>query len=394
MLNFTFENSTDIRFGQGHIESELSDALGKYGHNVLLVYGGHSIKKSGLYERVLGLLKKFTLTELPGIEPNPKVASIREGQKLAKEKNIDVILAVGGGSVIDAAKVIASAAYYAGDPWDLVINSDQRQKIGQLPVVDILTLAATGSEMNAGSVISNPQIPQKKGTGGPNTPAVSFLDPTLTYTVPARQTAAGASDIFSHLCEQYFDRAENNDVSKDMIEGLMRTVIKWAPIAVKEPENYAARANLMWAATMGLNGIVGLGTVNTWTVHPLEHELSAHYDITHGVGLAILTPRWMKFALNEKTKPLFARFARTVWELSGYDDLELAQNSIRRTHDWLKSINSEMTLPEVGIKDDSEFSAMAKAAVSDGKLDTQAFVPVTTKDAIQIYEDSLKDFAE
>ena len=391
MLDFTFKNATDIRFGKDHIDQELYDVLADFGQNVLLVYGGKSIKKSGLYERVLGLLKGLNVTELAGVEPNPKIASVRAGQQLAKEHQVDVVLAVGGGSVIDAAKVIASAAYYDGDPWDLVLHPSLRFDIDQLPVVDILTLAATGSEMNFGSVISNPDIPQKKGTGGPNSPAVSFLDPTLTYTVPARQTAAGASDIFSHLCEQYFDN-NNNEVSKCMIEGLMRTVIKWGPVAVKEPENYEARANLMWAATMALNGIVGAGTLNSWTVHPLEHELSAYYDITHGIGLAILTPRWMEFALNSNTKPLFARFARSVWDQYGYDDMELAENSIRRTHDWLKSLNPEMTLPDVGITDDSNFAAMAKAAVKSGRLATNAYVPVTERDAIRIYQDSMKEF--
>ncbi len=392
MLDFTFKNTTDVRFGNDHIDAELHDVLSHYGQNVLLVYGGHSIKKSGLYERVLNLISDLNVTELSGIEPNPKIDSIRQGQKLAKDSQVDVILAVGGGSVIDAAKVIGSAAFYDGDPWDLVVDSAKRYEIDQLPVVDILTLSATGSEMNFGSVISNPDIPLKKGTGGPNSPAVSFLDPTLTYTVPARQTAAGASDIFSHLCEQYFDNNASNDISRNMIEGLMRTVIYWAPIAVKEPENYDARANLMWAATMALNGIVGLGTINSWTVHPLEHELSAHYDITHGIGLAILTPRWMEFALNTNTKPLFARFARAVWDQYGYDDMELAENSIRRTHDWLKSLNHEMTLPDVGITDDSKFEEMAKAAVADGKLSTDAYVPVTEKDAIRIYKDSMKEF--
>lgn len=392
MLDFTFKNTTDVRFGNDHIDAELHDVLSHYGQNVLLVYGGHSIKKSGLYERVLNLISDLNVTELSGIEPNPKIDSIRQGQKLAKDSQADVILAVGGGSVIDAAKVIGSAAFYDGDPWDLVVDSAKRYEIDQLPVVDILTLSATGSEMNFGSVISNPDIPLKKGTGGPNSPAVSFLDPTLTYTVPARQTAAGTSDIFSHLCEQYFDNNASNDISRNMIEGLMRTVIYWAPIAVKEPENYDARANLMWAATMALNGIVGLGTINSWTVHPLEHELSAHYDITHGIGLAILTPRWMEFALNTNTKPLFARFARAVWDQYGYDDMELAENSIRRTHDWLKSLNHEMTLPDVGITDDSKFEEMAKAAVADGKLSTDAYVPVTEKDAIRIYKDSMKEF--
>lgn len=393
MENFQFNNPTDIRFGKGHIEPELHDAVAQFGNNVLFVYGGHSIKKSGLYDQVKNLLKDLNIVELGGVAANPKIESVREGQKLAKDNNVDVILAVGGGSVIDASKVISSAKFYDGDPWDLVVNENgaDSHKIDEVPIVDILTLSATGTEMNRNAVISNMEINEKIGTTVPNTPAVSFLDPSLTETVPARQTAAGSIDIMSHLTEQYFDRAENNDVSKGLIEGIMQAVIKWAPIAIKDPTNYDARANLMWASTMALNSIVNVSNINEWTVHPLEHELSAYYDITHGIGLGILTPRWMNKVIEDKTTlPLFARLARNVWHLSGDDDLELAKAAIQKTSDWNKSLGAEMTLPEVGIKDETNFEAMAKSAVKEGSLDTDAYIKLTVEDAVEIYRASLK----
>ena len=389
MENFSFKNPTDIRFGKDKIDGELRDAVTSFGENVLLVYGGQSIKRSGLYERVLKLLDGLNIVELPGIAPNPKIDSVREGQKLVKANDIDVILAVGGGSVIDASKVIGSARYYEGDPWDLVLDSGKRMKIDQLPLIDILTLSATGSEMNRGSVISNPQTNQKFGTGGPNTPSISFLDPTLTYTVPTRQTAAGSMDIMSHLIEQYFDRSENNDVSKGMIEGLMRSVIKWAPVAIKDPDNYDARANLMWTATMALNGIVGLGDVNGWTVHPMEHELSAYYDITHGVGLGILTPRWLKVvAQDSSTHELMARFAKNVWGVDTDNVDDAANQAIKETYDWISSHGFEMTLPEVGIKDETNFDAMAQSAVETGNLTEDGYIKLSVNDVKKIYQDS------
>jgi len=390
MENFSFKNPTDIRFGKDRIDSELRDVIISFGKNVLLVYGGQSVKRSGLYDRVIKALDGLNITELPGIEPNPKIDSVRKGQQLVKDNNIDVILAVGGGSVIDASKVIGSARYYEGDPWDLVLDSDKRMTLNQLPLVDILTLSATGSEMNRGSVISNPETHQKFGTGGPNTPAVSFLDPSLTFTVPTRQTAAGSMDIMSHLIEQYFDRSINNDVSKGLIEGLMRSVIKWAPVAIKEPDNYDARANLMWNATMALNGIVGLGDVNNWTVHPMEHELSAYYDITHGVGLGILTPRWLKAVQKDpSTHELLARFAKNVWGINNSDEDEAGSEAIKETYNWISSLGFEMTLPEVGIKDETNFDAMAESAVTTGDLSKNGYIKLTPEDVKNIYRDSM-----
>ena len=369
MEDFRFVNKTDIRFGKNHIDAELHDAVAQFGQNVLLTYGGGSIKRSGLYERVMKALEGLNVTELDGIEPNPKIDSVREGQRLAKENDIDVILAVGGGSVIDASKVIASAKFYDGDAWDLVADHGvkYRSKLDQLP------------ELNA-----------KIGTYGPNTPAVSFLDPQLTYSVSKLQTAAGSIDIFSHLTEQYFDRAENTDISDGMIEGMMRAVIKWAPVALATPDNYDARANLMWASTMALNGLVRSGNVNGWTVHPIEHELSAFYDITHGVGLGILTPRWMKRALSAATVAKFARFGRNVWDIQDADDQVVAEKAIQATYDWVKSLEVPTTLQGVDINDETNFRAMAESAVEIGGLDHEGgYVNLTVDDVVALYQASM-----
>lgn len=388
MENFHFKNATEIFFGKDQWRTKLAPTLNKLGNNVLLVYGGGSIKRSGLYTQVMELIESFNVTELANIEPNPRIESIRMGQTLAQNNNVDVILAIGGGSVIDAAKVIASAKYYPNDPWDLVVNPALRQEIKQLPVVDILTLAATGSEMNRGSVITNFATKQKIGTPGPNSPATSFLDPTLTYSVSNWQTAAGSFDIFSHLTEQYFDRSVNNDVTAGMIEGIMRSVIKWAPVALTTPDNYDARANLMWASTMALNGITGLGNANGWTVHGIEHELSAYYDVTHGAGLAVLTPRWMQYVLNSETEAKFASFGRNVWHLSG-SDAEVAKASIKATYDWIVSLGLPKTLIELGIKDEKDFSAMAKHAVELKNLKVNGYVGLDEQDVVALYQNSM-----
>lgn len=389
MNNFNFQNKTAIRFGKNVIDTELHDAVAQFGQRVLLVFGGGSIKQSGLYDRVRAALADLEVVELSGIEPNPKIDSVRAGQDLVKTHDIDVVLAVGGGSVIDAAKVIASSKFYDADPWDLVVDSSKRYEIAQLPVVDILTLSATGTEMNVGSVISNPETNQKLGTGGPNSPAVSFLDPTLTFSVSPWQTAAGAIDIFSHLTEQYFDQTPN-DVTSGMMAGLYRAVIKNAPIALANPNDYDARAALMWASTMALNGLVDVGNTNGWTVHPIEHELSAYYDITHGVGLGIMTPRWMQRSLSVETQPRFAQFGREVWGLTG-DDKTVAQGAIQATFDWIKSLDVPTTLPGVGITDDTHFDAMANSAVTVGHLDQAAYVTLQPQDVVALFQSAMTD---
>ncbi|MEO1768664.1 iron-containing alcohol dehydrogenase [Candidatus Enterococcus ferrettii] len=386
MDNFNFHVTTDIRFGKDRL-AELPEVMNHFGKNVLLVYGGGSIKKVGLYDKVMEQLTANgnRVFELAGVEPNPRVETVRKGAEICREENIDVLLAVGGGSTIDCAKVVAAATLYEGDAWDMVL---QRRKFSgpALPLVTILTLSATGSEMNSGAVISNINTNQKLGLGSPAMlPKVSFLDPTNTFTVNKYQTAAGSADIFSHLIENYFKRTEGTDVQDSVSEGLMRSVIKNCPIALQYPEDYDARANLMWASTLALNGLTGNGKTGSWSCHPMEHELSAFYDITHGIGLAILTPRWMEYVLNDETVAKFAQFAWNVWGVEERVPMLAARLGIQKTYDYFKSCGIPMTLPEVGITDD-KFAIMAQQAVDHNAIKTSAYVPLDVKDVENIFE--------
>lgn len=391
MDNFNFHVTTDIRFGKDRL-AELPEVMNQFGKNVLLVYGSGSIKKIGLYDKVMEHLTANGnhVFELPGVEPNPRVETVRKGVEICRKENIDVLLAVGGGSTIDCAKVVAAATLYEGDAWDMVL---QRRKLNgpALPLVTILTLAATGSEMNSGAVISNLSTNQKLGVGSPSMlPKVSFLDPTNTFSVNKYQTAAGSADIFSHLIENYFKRTEGTDVQDSVSEGLMRSVIKNCPIALKSPEDYDARANLMWASTLALNGLTGNGKTGAWSCHPIEHELSAFYDITHGVGLAILTPRWMEYALNDETVAKFAQFAWNVWKVEERVPMLAARIGIQKTYDYFKSCDIPMTLPEVGINEE-KFAIMAQQAVDHNAIKTAAYVPMDVKDVESILEACLTE---
>lgn len=390
MNNFTFQVGTDIRFGKDRLE-ELAPVLTEFGKTVLLVYGGGSIKKNGLYDRVLKELRDFTIIELAGVEPNPRIETVAKGAKLCAENEVDVILAVGGGSTIDCAKAVA-AVYGSPDlePWAVI---EKRSYDGPaLPIVTILTLAATGSEMNRGAVITNWQTNQKLGMGGKNLlPKVSFLDPQNTFSVSKYQTAAGSADIMSHLFENYFNNTPATDVQDGISEGLMRTVTKNCPIALETPDDYDARANLMWASTLALNGLTGSGKGGTWSCHTMEHELSAFYDITHGIGLAILTPRWMHHVLNEENAPQFAQYGRNVWGITETVPMMAARMAIQKTYDYFKDCQIPMTLPEVGIKDESKFEEMAQQAVAYSKIATDAFVPLQVEDVVKIYQASMTE---
>lgn len=397
MHNFRLHIPTDIRFGTDRL-GELPEALAPLGKRVLLAYGGGSIKASGLYDKVITILAKngFEVVELAGIEPNPRIESVREGVDLIRQHQLDVILAVGGGSVIDAAKVIAAGVYYDGDAWDLVLDNS---KVGQaVPIVDILTLAATGTEMNRNAVISNLATKEKLGTSGWDLiPRVSFLDPSLTYTVSKWQTAAGTADMLSHLFEQYFNRTEGVDVQDAIAEGLMKTAIKHGPVALREPENYTARANLLWTSTLALNGLVSRGRAGDWTCHAIEHELSAYYDITHGVGLAILTPRWMKFCIDTdpSTHAKFATYARNVWGLTDGTNEELAHAAVEKTYTFFKEqMEIPMTLPEVGIKTTELVEEMSEHAVTNGALTDGPFVALSVADVAAIITASFEEMTQ
>lgn len=380
MNNFRFNVRTDIRFGQGQIEA-LPEVVAPYGKKVLLVYGGGSIKKNGLYDKIGELLSGFEVFELDGVEPNPKIDSVRKGVIICKEQGVDVVLAVGGGSVIDASKVIAGGAAYDGDAWDLVTNPEKIGKV--LPIVTVLTLAATGSEMNKNAVISNMATNEKLGTSSRDfIPMASICDPTYMYTLPAKQTAAGTADIMSHVFEQYFQKERRAFITDRLSESVLKTCIKYCPIALKEPDNYEARANLMWASTLALNSTLTCGKGGPWTCHPIEHELSAFYDITHGVGLAIVTPRWMRYILNDDTVEKFAEYGANVWGITEMDSYKCANMAIDATEEFFKECGIPMTLREVGI-DESKIDIMAEQAIKNNTLD-KAYVALNKDDVANI----------
>lgn len=383
MDNFKFNAYTEMLFGKGQI-AKLPEVLQRYGKNVLLAYGGGSIKRNGIYDTVQSLLKDFNIVELGGIEPNPRIETVRRGVEICRENNVDVILAVGGGSTIDCAKVVGAAYYYDGDAWDVVTTPSKIGKV--LPIVTVLTMAATGSEMNKNAVISKMDTNEKLGTASWNMiPQTSILDPEYLYTVPPIQTAAGCADIMSHVIEEYFSKTKGAFVQDKFSEGLLQTCIKYCPIALKDPKNYEARANIMWASSMALNGLCGSGKSDGWTCHPIEHELSAYYDITHGVGLAILTPRWMRYILSDATVDKFDDYAVNVWHLDpSQDKFALANAGIDATEKFFKDCNIPMTLTEIGI-DKSNFKKMAEAAVKHGRLE-YAYVSLNPDDVYKILE--------
>lgn len=377
MNNFTFNIPTDIRFGKDQIEC-LPEELAKYGKKVLLVYGGGSIKKSGLYDTVIKLLSSFEVYELPGIEPNPKLTSVEAGAKICKEKGIEVILAVGGGSTIDASKHIACAACYDGKAWDLMMDRSKIKKA--LPIAVVLTICATGSEMNSGGVITNEDTKEKLEINSPLLyPRLSICDPTYLYTLPAKQTAAGTVDILSHVLEQYFQPNDEAYITDTLSEAVMKAVIKYGRAAIDNPTDYEARSNLMWSSTVALNHLLTVGKGGGWSVHPIEHVVSAFYDITHGVGLAIITPQWMRFVLSSKTVDRFERYAREVWNISGSDKYAVAMEGIEKTEEFFKSLDMPLTLYEAGITDD-KIKEMAKEAYRTNNEFKRAYVKLSVED--------------
>lgn len=386
MNNFYFQLPTKVYFGKGQIV-HLGEEIKKYSDNVLLVYGGGSIKRTGLYDTIKDLCVQndIKVYELPGVEPNPRIGTVRKGAALCKEHGIGAVLAVGGGSVIDCAKVVAAATKYDGDAWDLVLDSSLVKEA--LPIFTVLTIAATGSEMDRGAVISNPETNDKLAMfSSLFYPKVSILDPEYTYSVPKGQTAAGVADIMSHAFEKYFTRVKGAYLQDRIGEAILQTCIHYGPIAYHEPENYEARANLMWAASQAIDGVTWRGNDVQSTAHPIEHQLSAYYDITHGVGLAILTPVWMEYILNDETLYKFVEYGVNVWRICpDKDDYEIAKEAIAKTKEFFKSIDIPSTLREVGIGEE-HLEIMAKK----GSHNLQnAFYPLDEQDVLQILKNAL-----
>ena len=387
MRNFDYQTPTRLVFGEGVVE-KLPEIMQPIGKKVLLTYGGGSVKKIGLYNKVKELLKDFEIFELSGIEPNPKYAtSVVDGVKICKEQNIDVILAVGGGSVLDCSKAIAAGAKYDGETWDLM--SYKAFAKAALPIVDILTLAATGSEYDCGGVISKTETNDKIVYMDPHLfPVCSILDPRYTFSVSKKQTAAGCADAMNHVMEQYF--AEDTTLLNDgFCESELRSLMYNTKIALENPDDYRARAELMLDCTYGCNGILALGNSGSgWPCHAIEHALSAYYDITHGEGLAIITPRWMKHILSEKTLERFVKYGINVFGIdASQEKQEIAEQAIDATYKFFESIHIPMHLKEVGI-DERRVSEMAHhIAVNEGL--ENAYVPLSEEDIAKIITESL-----
>ena len=387
MQNFDYMTPTRLIFGKDCID-KLPEVMSAFGKKVLLTYGGGSIKKIGLYDKVLELMKDHEIIELSDIRPNPKYdPSVLDGVRLCKEHDIDIILSVGGGSVLDCSKAIAAGAKYDGDPWDLISYKVKAE--AALPIVDIITLAATGSEYDCGGVISRTETNDKIGYMDEHLyPVVSFLDPTYTFTVSKKQTAAGCADAMNHIMEQYFCE-DSSLLSDGFMEAGLKSLMVNAKKCLEDPEDYTARAEMMLACTYGCNGIYSLGNSPTgWPCHGMEHALSAYYDITHGEGLAIITPRWMKHILNEKTVSRFVKYGVNVFGIdSSLDKYEIAEKAISATYDFFLSIGIPMTLREVGI-DESRIDEMAHHVAEDEGLEN-AWAPLLEKDIADIFRASL-----
>ncbi len=387
MQNFEYRTPTRLIFGQNVI-SKLPGVMAAYGKRILLTYGGGSIKKIGLYDKVKELLKDFEITELPGIQPNPKYdPSVLDGVRLCKENQIEVILAVGGGSVLDCSKAIAAGACYDGEPWDLISYKVKAQRA--LPIVDIITLAATGSEYDAGGVISRTETNDKIGYIDPLLyPAVSFLDPTYTFSVSAKQTRAGIADAMNHIMEQYF--CEDATLMNDgFCEAGLKSLMINGKACLKNPTDYRARAEMMFVCTLACNDIMSLGNSSSgWPMHGIEHALSGFYDITHGEGLAIITPRWMQHILSERTLPRFVKYGVNVFGIdASLPPMEIARKAIDATYAFFEEIGIPMHLREVGIGPERLSEMAHHVAVNEG-LD-KAYAPLQEKDILQILEASL-----
>lgn len=370
MNNFSFYNPTKIFFGKGQL-AQLSKELPKYGSNVLLVYGGGSIKKNGLYEQVIAQLEAMqaTVHELANVEPNPRMSTVRKGVEICKVMGIEVILAVGGGSVIDCSKLIAAGAKYAGDPWDFVIR--KAIPATALPLATVLTIAATGSEMNAGSVITNMETGEKYGWGSPHVfPKFSILDPTHTFTVPRDQTVYGIVDMMSHVFEQYFHQTSNTPLQDRFCESLLRTVIETAPKLVQDLDNYENRETIMYCGTIALNNSLAMGAKGDWASHEIEHAISAVYDIPHAGGLAIVFPQWMRYVLQNNPQKL-AQLAVRVFDVEPdkKTEHEIAEEGIRRLEQFWKGIGAPNRLKDYNI-DDSRLNEIAEKAMRRGPLGT------------------------
>lgn len=386
--DFTYSNPTKIYFGENSLDN-LSTELKNYGKNVLLVYGGGSIKKNGIYDKVIDILKKCdkAIIEDAGVMPNPTVEKLYDGCKLAREGNVDLILAVGGGSVCDYAKAVSVSTYCNEDPWEkyYLRMEDVDNKI--IPVGCILTMVGTGSEMNGGSVITNHEQKLKIGhVFGDNVfPKFSILNPTFTYTLPKYQMIAGFYDIMSHILEQYFS-GEDDNTSDYIMEGLLKSLIHSSKIAVNDPTNYEARSNIMWIATCALNTLVAKGKTTDWMVHMIGQSIGAYTDATHGMTLAAVSIPYYKYicpyGLNK-----FKRYAINVWDVSseGKTDEQIANEGLECMEKYMRDLGLVMNISDLGVKEEMLEGIAEGTFIMDG-----GYKVLTKDEIITILKQSMK----
>lgn len=368
IYDFTYYNPTKIYFGKSSLKN-LEAELKNYGKNVLLVYGKNSIKKIGLYDEAIKTLKKCgkNVVELAGINANPRYSQVLEGARLVRENDVDLILAVGGGSVIDCSKAISVSAYAKGDPWKRYWIDFEPVDNKLVPVGAILTMTGTASEMNGGSVITNEDEKIKTGRvfDASVYPKFSILNPEYTYSVPERQMVSGIFDIFSHLMEQYFSGDDDNTTDY-VIEGVIKSLIKSARAAKKDPRNYEARSNIMWCATLGLNTVTGVSKTQDWEVHMIEHQLGAYTDCPHGLGLAVISVPYYRY-IYKYGLDKFVRYAENVWgvDATGKTKEEIALQGIDKLAEFIKEMGIPTTLRELGATEEM-LPLIAKTTVKGG----------------------------
>lgn len=387
--NFSYSNPTKLYFGDKALDF-LNTELPKYGKRIMLSYGGGSIKKNGIYDEVIKILKANDkeIFEDPGVMPNPTSEKLIEGCRIARENNVDFILAVGGGSVCDYAKGVSVAAWYDGDPWEKYYLNMEEPKAGDriIPVGSVLTMVGTGSEMNGGSVITNHAQKLKIGHvfGEDVFPKFAILNPKYTYTLPQRQMVAGIFDIMSHIMEQYFSGSDDN-TSDYIAEGLMKSLIHASRIAVKEPQNYEARSNIMWTASWALNTLIGKGKTQDWMVHMIGQSIGAFTDATHGMTLSGVSLPYYRFIMKDGL-PKFVRFAKNVWDVhaEGKSDEQIAEAGLVAMENWMKEIGVCLHIAELGVTPDM-FDGIAKGSfILDG-----GYRKLTHEEIVQILKESM-----
>ena len=387
MNDFEFYSPTRFVFGRGAEKKTGALVRAFGGTRALLHFGGGSVKRNGVYDAVVASLNEAGVPFVPlgGVRPNPRSGLVREGIALCRKEKLDFVLAVGGGSVIDSSKAIAFGTLYEGDFADFYFGKDVKNQPpvpGALPVGTVLTIAAAGSEGSANSVINlEPGSLKRCATGDLLRPKFSVLNPELTFTLPPFQTACGMTDIFAHVVERYFTPTKDVTVTDELCEAVMRTVVAESAKVMANPQDYAARANIMWAGTIAHNNVCGVGRAQDWSSHGIEHELSALYDCAHGAGLAVVMPAWMEYVM-ETDLARFARFARRVWEVEDADPRSAAQEGIRRYRAWLKSIGMPQAFKELGAKEEDIPKLVATLGLKGNLLG--AFRPLADEDVANI----------